>query len=201
MLRRNKARFRLLIYERMWQRWATPCILITLASVVLWLLAPRMPYLYAPFRVLTLVPALMALLILTYAYLARRMAWVRCRPDHLHIQTPLYPLAVSYSRIKGVRPNAFAQVFDPTRQKRTYRDWLSPYWNRTAVVVEVSRYPLDRKWLRLWFNPYLLSPDVAGFVLLVDDWMTLSRQLEDSRTSWETRRMARRQELLARQAH
>jgi hypothetical protein len=201
MDRRSKPRFRLLIYERMWQRWATPCILIVPGSVVLWLFAPRIPHFYAPSRVLALAPALVALLILAYAHLARKMAWVQCRPNHLRIQTPLYPLTVSYSRIKSVRPNTFAQVFDPAKQRGTRRNWLVPYWNRTVVVVEVSRYPLGRAWLRLWFSPYLLSPEVTGFVFLVEDWMALSRQLEDSRTNWETRRTARRQELLARQVH
>ena len=90
--RRSGKRFRLLIYERMWQRWAWPCILIIPASMTLWWFAPRIPILYAPFRPLTLVPALVSLAILAYTYLARRLDWVQCRRNHLRIQTPFYQL-------------------------------------------------------------------------------------------------------------
>jgi hypothetical protein len=39
---RSGNRFRLLLYERMWKRWAMPCILIVPASVVLWLFTGRL---------------------------------------------------------------------------------------------------------------------------------------------------------------
>ena len=110
---RNGERFRLLVYERMWQRWAWPCILIVLASVVLWWFAPRISIIYRPWNSLTLVPALASLVLLAYAYLARRLSWVQCRANHLRIQTPFYPLVISYSRVKGARPNPFHKVFDP----------------------------------------------------------------------------------------
>ena len=192
MAKKRGSRFRLSIYERMWQRWAWPCILTVPASVALWWFAPRISIIYAPFRILALVPALVSLIILVYAYLARRLTWVQCRPNHLRIQTPLYPLVVSYGRIKGVRPNTFYQVFSPSKEKAARRQWLRPYWGRTVLVVELSKYPFSKTWLRLWFSPYLLAPDVRGFVFLVEDWMTFSRQLDMSRTDWDRRRAARR---------
>jgi len=201
MTRKRSTRFRLLIYERMWQRWAWTCMLIVPASVALWWFAPRISIIYAPFRTLALIPACVSLVILAYAYLARQLAWVQCRPNHLHIQTPLYPLVVSYSRIKGVRPKTFAQVFDPAGERTARRRWLHPYWGQTVLVVELSKYPFGKAWLRLWFSPYLLAPDVTGFVFLVKDWMALSRQLDESRTAWTMRRAARRQKELAKRPH
>lgn len=193
MAKKSGTRFHLLIYDRMWQRWAWPCALIALGSFVLWLLAPRAPFIYQPFRPLICVPLLAALLIMAYAYLARRTAWVQCRTKHLYIQTPIYPLAVSYGRFKIVRPTTFAEVFDPAKVKGMRRDWLQPYWTQTVLVVELSKYPVNETWLRLWFSPYLLTPNGTGLVLLVSDWMALSRQLEDFRTDWDMRRVARRQ--------
>jgi hypothetical protein len=189
---RRGNRFRLSIYERMWQRWAWPCILTVPASASLWWFAPRIPIIYAPFRALALVPAFVSLIILVYAYLARGLAWVQCRPNHLRIQTPLYPLVVSYGRIKGVRPDTFRQVFSPSREKAARQRWLRPYWGRTTLVVELSKYPFSKTWLRLWFSPYLLAPDVTGLVFLVEDWMALSRQLDQFRADWDMRRAARR---------
>ena len=195
--RRRGTRLRLLIYERMWQRWAWPCILIVPASVALWWFAPSISIIHTPFHTLALVPALVSLVILVYAYLARRLAWVQCEPNHLRIQTPLYPLVVSYGRIKSVRPNTFAQIFSPSGEKAARRRWLHPYWGKTVMVVELSKYPFSKAWMRLWFSPYLLSPDITGFVFLVEDWMALSRQLDEFRTTWEMRRAARRRERLA----
>ncbi|MDY6874906.1 MAG: hypothetical protein SWK90_01700 [Chloroflexota bacterium] len=192
MARKHGDRYHLLIYERMWRRWAWTCILIVPASVALWWFVPRISIIYAPFRALALVPALISLVILAYAYLARRLAWVQCRPNHLHIQTPFYPLVVSYSRIKGVRPKTLAQTFDPAGERAARRRWLRPYWGKTVLVVELSRYPFSKAWLRLWFSPYLLAPDVTGFVFLVEDWMALSRQLDEFRTAWATRRAEQR---------
>jgi len=191
----------LLIYERMWQRWAWPCILIVPASVVLWWFAPRIPIIYAPLRPLALVPALVSGVILAYTYLARRLAWVQCRSDHLRIQTPFYPLVVSYGRVKRVRPNTFHQVFDPGKEKEARRRWLLPYWGRTVLIVELSKYPSSKAWLCLWFSPYLLVPDTAGFVFLVEDWMALSRQLDEYRNVWLMRRTERRREASAKRPY
>jgi hypothetical protein len=224
-------RFRLLIYERMWKRWAFPCLLIIPASVALWWSAPRLftsfdlllhrlfsflpPTLimsisamlqwFAPlfsiihilYRFLALIPALVTLILMVFTFLSRRTAWIQCRPNHLRIRTPFYPLVVSYGRIKEVLPQPFAQIFNPAEKKAARRNWLQPYWGQTALMIRVSKYPVKKAWLRLWFSPYLLAPKGSGFVLLVDDWMGFSRQLDDFRTNWEMRHAEARQKKLA----
>lgn len=195
--RRSGERFRLITYERMWQRWAFPCILIIPASVALWWFAPLLSITHVLYRALALVPALIAIILLVFTFLSRRTAWVQCRPNHLRIQTPIYPLIVSYGRIKEVLPKSFSQVFNPAKEKAARRSWLRPYWGQTALVVRVSKYPVRKAWLRLWFSAYLLSPDTPGFVFLVEDWMGLSRQIDDFRTAWEARRAKKRQERVA----
>ena len=120
-------RFRLLMYERMWQRWAFACLLVAPASIAMWLLAPRAYFvpeslqlpivaLRIPVRPLMLLPAFAALYILVYSYLAKRMAWVQCRAGHLRIRTPILPVAISYARVKSVRPSRLSQVFDPAKE-------------------------------------------------------------------------------------
>lgn len=192
MPKKRGKRFRLLIYERMWQKWGLISLLVTLASSALWFLAPRIRFLPNSLRMLILVPALASFALFAYVFIARRMAWVQCRPGYLQIQTPIYPLAISYARIKVVRPTEFSHIFDPSKEKPARRNWLRPYWGMTAVVVEISKYPVKKEWLRLWFNRYMFSPETTGFVFLVDDWMTLSRELQDFRSNWELRRAARR---------
>ncbi len=191
MSKKRGDKFRLLIYERMWQRWAWPSILIIPASVALWWYSPAITIISQRFRALTLVPALVAFIILVYTFLARRRAWVECRPKHLYIHTPFYPIAVSYGRIQDVRPQQFSHIFDPVQEKPARRRWLHPYWGKTVLVVDLSSYPLSRIWLRLWLSLYVLHP--PGLVLLVDNWMALSRQLDDFRTARDMRRARRRE--------
>ncbi len=195
--RRSGDRFRLVIYERMWKRWAFPCILIIPASVALWWFTPLLSITQPLYRAIALVPAFIALFILIFTFFSRRRAWVQCRSNHLRIQTPIYPLVVSYGRIKEVLPRPFSQVFDPSAEKAARRNWLSPYWGQTALALSISKYPVSKAWLRLWFSKYLLSTDTPGFVFLVDDWMALSRQIDDFRTAWVTRRAKKRQAKVA----
>ena len=185
-------RFRLLVYRRMWERWALPCALIVPAAVALWWFTPRIPVVHSPYRHLALVPGAVALALLAYAWLAARVAAVQCRAKHLRIRTPFYPLVISYARIKSVRPKPFGEAFATARLRGSAANWLRPYWGRTALVVELSEYPLPKGWLRLWCSPYLLAPQSSAFVLLVDDWMRLSRQIDDFRSTWEMRRAERR---------
>ncbi len=185
---RHGARFRLLVYRRMWERWALTCALIVPAALALWWFAPRIPILHAPYRHLALVPGVVALVLLAYTWLAARVAAVQCRAKHLWIRTPFYPLVISYARIKSVRPKPFGEAIARGPGGSAKVEWLRPYWGRTALVVELSAYPLPKGWLRLWCSPYLLSPQSTAFVLLVDDWMRLSRQLDDFRGAWELRR-------------
>jgi hypothetical protein len=195
--RRSGERFRLLIYERMWKRWAVPCFLIIPASVVLWWFMPLLLITHPLYRALALVPGLIALFILVFTFMARRLAWVQCRSNNLRIQTPIYPLTISYGRIKEVVPQPFNNVFSPAEEKAARRNWLGPYWGRTVLVVRLSKFPASRRWLRLWFSPYVLTPDTPGFVFVVEDWMALSRQLEDFRTAWVDRRARQRQKKVA----
>ena len=59
--RQHGRRFRLLIYERMWQRWTFPCLSIALASAAKWLAAPSMDLFPLQWRVLTPIPGICAL--------------------------------------------------------------------------------------------------------------------------------------------
>ena len=193
-------RFRLLVYGRMWQRWAFPCLLIAPASVALWWLAPQISMIDQRLRILTLFPALAAVLMFIYTFWARNRSWVECRTGHLRIQTPVLPVAISYSRVRVVRPKPFAQVYNAALTNPARHRWLEPYLRTTALSVELTAYPVDEKWLRLWISPYLLDPDSPEIVLVVSDWMTLSRQIDDFRGRWMERRskQARRRNQRAR---
>jgi hypothetical protein len=60
-------------------------------------------------------------------------------------------------------------------------------------VVEVKGYPLSKRFLRLMMHPLLLSNQVIGFTLAVEDWLQLSNEIEWARATWVNRRLMKRE--------
>jgi hypothetical protein len=118
-------------------------------------------------------------------------AYVQPRPDHLRVQTPLYRLKVSYRRIQNVRPIEFGRMFPPASLSRGERRLLAPFFGTTAVGVDLHGLPLARLALRLFFSRFLFATDQPGLVLLVEDWMALSRQLNAIAERWRASGQAR----------
>ena len=189
MARKKKSggeRFPLLIYKPLGLRWRSLGILLAVLSLVLWWYAPQLlrPSVgLTPLRHLALLPVFTGIVLTVYGLAARRMAYVRCYPKYMRIQTPFFPLAVSYKRVNSVRPVQLSNLFDSAKEKAARRSWPRAYWNMTAVAVELKSYPVSERWIRLWFDRYLFLPDMTGFVFLVDDWMGLSNKVESSVTA------------------
>ena len=116
-----------------------------------------------------------------------RTAYVQCTPRNVKIQTPFLPVVFSYKRIIGSRPTNLRDVFPPEKQKGVRRKMLEKVWGQTVIVVNLKGYPMSKSFLRTMMGPYLLTPQGAGFVFLVQDWMGLSRQLSDYQEQWRAR--------------
>jgi hypothetical protein len=179
-------RFPLLIYAHLWRRWGCLGALLMVTSGALWLVAPRLS-ITDPMRYLALFPVLVGGILLLYGYAARNMAHVRCLRTCLRIQGPIYPLFVSYSRIAGTRPAQIGKILDPQRDKAARRAWPLRYWSMTAVVLDLKGFPINEWWLRLWFNRYLFHPTDTALLLLVEDWMSFSQQLDSFTSAYRTR--------------
>jgi hypothetical protein len=181
------ARFRLLQYERLYQVARSPLWLIVIGLAVLWWRAPFVSFL-APFESIILYAAGLCLLCWAALALMRRFAYVQCFPEALRIQTPLLRLAISYQRIHTVRPVVFKDMHPPSRQRWSQRHFLEPLFGLTGVGVTVSSYPMPLRWLRPLLGEYMFTRDAPGFLFLVDDWMTLSRQIDVYRDLWRDRK-------------
>jgi hypothetical protein len=166
-------------------RW--PLILLVLALAVWWWYAPFVP-LVAPFEQLILYAAGLCALLMLALTAARPLSYVQCQPDHLRIQTPIFRLAVSYQRIHTVRPVSFSDQYPAAKQRWSQRRFLDPLFGLTGVAVTVRSYPIDLRWLKVWLNDYMFTRDAPGFLFLVDDWMSLSREIDVYRDHWRDRR-------------
>jgi hypothetical protein len=59
------------------------------------------------------------------------------------------------------------------------------------LVIDMHDWPLRPAVLRLFFNKFFLAVDQPSFVLLVEDWMTLSNKLSSLMGEWRTSRQER----------
>lgn len=114
----------------------------------------------------------------------RKFAYIQARADHLRLATPLFALKISYRRIMSVHPAAMGKLFPVHEASWTERRFLDPYYGETAVVVELSGYPLSKKFLRLFLGSHTFLPHRTGFVFLVPDWMGLSTEIDALHGKW-----------------
>ena len=164
----------------------TPALLIALLCGGLWWFAALVPWLASDVaQAALLITALIGGVLFLYAWVGPRLSYVQCQPTHLRVSTPLFRLAISYSRIRTTRPVNFL----PAPQRWSQRRFVEPFIGRTIIALDLTGYPLGEKWLRLWLNEFMFPPNFMGLLLLTPDWMTLSRDFDTYRDQWKTRRL------------
>ena len=169
-------RHSLLLYERLYASWRLPSLLISMLFSLLWRAAPA-PLNAEPVQSALLAGALAALLLFLYSLVAAKLSYVECTPTHLRVSTPFLWVAVSYNRVRLVKPVQFAPGRLPWGRQR----YAQPLAGATQVSVELFHYPVNRSWLKLWLNEFILATHRHGMQFLVSDWMALSRDIEIGR--------------------
>jgi len=183
-------KFPLLIYRRWTRMLRLPSLLIAITGGVVWWFAPQSPVL-APLDWTFLAIAGVGALIFLYSMWARQTAYVQCFPDYVKIRTPFMSVAISYKRILQVRPVQFHTQLPLTKLNRPQRRLLEPFLGYTAILLEMRQLPIGERRLRLWIPWFMSASQVTGFILVVKDWMALSRQVSAFSDRWVTRRQAR----------
>ena len=159
-----------------------PALLLVILFVALAAWAPG-PLADDVTRLALLAGGLASLLLFAYSLLGPRLSYVQCRPTHLRISTPLFRLAVSYSRIITSRP----VPFEPANVGPGQESIVTALHGMTMLALDLNGYPVARRWLKLLLHPFLLPNKFLGFQLLVPDWMALSRDIEVHRGEWQMR--------------
>ncbi len=179
--------FYLLPYRALAKRWRFLSFMLIPAGVLLWWLIPNLPDTNPALAPLGFLLSGVGLLLTLYT-LRLGSAQVHCYDNRFVIRNPIYPVAFSYQRITLVRSVEFRSVFPPEDAKPARWRIYKNLWGKTAIVVDLTDYPMSRNWLRLWFHPFLLHPKETALVLPIEDWMGLSRQLESQRIAWKERK-------------
>jgi hypothetical protein len=179
-------RHSLLLYTRMMDRWWPPIFLIGAGMLALawWRYQDLYVRLTAPLQWMVLggVGAL-AILASLLMLVLRKSAYVRAYGDHFVLATPLLRMNISYRRIRRTATASMAVLFPPGRMPLLQRETIEPLLNRTAVVVELNALPMPRSALRLFLSPFFFKDQTPHIVILVNDWMRFSTELESMRVA------------------
>ncbi len=176
----------LLMYRRTVDRmfFATLLLGLLLLLISLYPLLGGVGILSQRIQAIISVSAAVVLTLSVFAFLARFRAYVQVDQNHLSLVTPLIHLNISYLRLRSAHPALIQQLFPANESGWARRSYLRPFYGKTAIVVELNKYPLDPVLLRLFFTKEMFSPQNRGFVLLVPDWMRFSTELDTLHGKW-----------------
>jgi hypothetical protein len=125
------------------------------------------------------------LLFALFLVLIRKAAYVQPRQDHLRLVTPFLRLTISYKRLRRSTSATIAGLFPPASVTGWQREILEPLAQKTAIVVDLNDYPVSQTVLRFYLSPFFFKDKTPHFVLLVEDWMKFSSELESLRGGGE----------------
>lgn len=209
---RGGRRYHLLVFERLLGMIRLPALLMTLATLALWLVsfrvaflwhtpgwmyALRLPLLRTRADLLLLLTAL-GLGLYLFSVFGDALSYVQCRHNHLLVSIPFFRLPVSYKRIVNASPARVAEHHDPTKMSFFQRRFLEGVLAKntadegTALLVELTGWPKQMRWARQLMPALMFAPKRTGLLLLVPNWLHLSRELELYRTRWREREIRRR---------
>jgi hypothetical protein len=114
--------------------------------------------------------------------LTRKSAYVQPFSDHLRLATPFLRLNISYKRFKRASSANMGALFPPQSVSSWRREIIQPLAKMTALVIELTGYPMSQSTLRLFLSPLFFKDKTPHFVILVDDWMRFSAELESMRS-------------------
>jgi hypothetical protein len=181
-------RYPLVLYTRMIDRWWPALFFIGLALLALtwWLYQNVYLALTEPWRWETL-GGVGAVVLLTslIMFVMRKSAYVQPFSDHLLLATPFLRMKISYRRIRSATSANLAVMFPPRSLRGLKREVLEPLFKLTAVVIDLNALPMPMSTLRLFLSPFFFKDNTPHLVILVQDWMAFSAELESQRVKGE----------------
>lgn len=177
-------RYRLPLYQRALKRWISATfwmgVFLAAFGAAAWFSAPDIDTL----GIYLLWGAAIAAGLLAFFFFAiRNGSYVRCIPNYLLIATPFLRVKVPYRRIGRTFTSEMSSLFPVKKLSPARRDILGPLARNTALVLTLDGYPMSPGLMRAFMSPFFFYEKSPHFVLLVDDWMGLSVELESIRSA------------------
>ncbi|HET9588331.1 MAG TPA: hypothetical protein VFO91_06050 [Anaerolineales bacterium] len=177
-------KYPLIVYRHMLNRWWPAMIAMGLGMFALAYsvyIEPMSQFLPWHWQVLAGVGVL-SILVGVFFLIIRQMAYVQPLPGHLKLVTPFMRINISYKRIKKTTTTEMRYLFPPKSLSGWLQDIIAPLGSRTAMVIDLSGYPISPRVLRLFLSRFFFKDKTPHLVILVDDWLRFSAELESMRT-------------------
>ncbi len=179
MAARAGKRYTLLVYKLMIRRWWTAVSALGLATL---LLAYAFHTTVETWRWISSVAIGSFVTVFGLVMFAfRNSAYVQLFSDHLRLATPFLRLNISYKRLRRTSSAQMSALFPPKSLSNWRSEIIEPLIQKTAVVIELNGFPTSQTVLRFFFSPFFFKDSTPHFVILVDDWMKFSIELESLR--------------------
>ena len=176
-------KYPLIVYRHMLDRWRPAMIAIGLGMFALAYseyIEPLGKFLPWRWQLFASVGAL-AIFIGIFFWIARYVAYVQPLPTSLKLVTPFMRLNISYKRFKKTTATEMRYLFPYKSMSGWVRDIFSPLANKTALVIDLNGYPISPFLLRLFLSRFFFKDKTPHLVILVQDWMRFSAELESMR--------------------
>jgi hypothetical protein len=186
MARRAGRRYPLLVYRHIVSRWWFAMVFMGLGLFALAYseyITPLGQFL-PDWKVYAAIGGL-AVFVGVFFFMIRFLAYVQPRADHLKLVTPFMRVNISYKRIRKTVTTEMRQLFPPTSMSGWMQDIFSPLSTRTALVLELTASPIPQYVMRLFLSRFFFKDRTPHLVILVDDWLRFSAELESMRTGIE----------------
>jgi len=183
MTRRGQ-KYPLIVYRHMLNRWWPAMVAIGLAMFALAYneyIDPMREFLPWRWTVFAGIGALAILIGILFLAL-RHLAYVQPFPDYLKLVTPFLHINISYKRFRKTTAAEMRYLFSPKSLSGWVRDIFAPLASKTALVIELSGYPISPIVLRLFLSRFFFKDNTPHFVILVNDWMRFSSELDSMRS-------------------
>ena len=125
----------------------------------------------------------LVILVALVMFAFRKSAYVRPFGAYLRLATPFLRLNISYKRLLRASPAPMSALFPPKNISNWRQEILEPLRKKTAIVVELNGYPFSQTGLRFFLSPFFFKDKTPHFVILVEEWMSFSTELEILRVS------------------
>ncbi len=177
-------KYPLIVYRHMLNRWWPAMIAIGLGMFALAYseyIAPLGKFLPWRWQLFAGIGGL-AILIGVFFWIIRYFAYVQPLRNYLKLVTPFMRLNISYKRFKKTTATEMRYIFAYKSMSGWVRDIFSPLANKTALVIDLNGYPISPVLLRLFLSRFFFKDKTPHLVILVQDWMRFSSELESMRS-------------------
>jgi hypothetical protein len=181
-------KYPLVVYRHMLNRWWPAMITMGLGMFALAYseyIDPLAQFLSWRWQILAGV-GILAILVGLFLLVIKQIAYVQPLPGHLKLVTPFMRINISYKRFKKTTTTEMRYLFPHKSLSSWMQDIFAPLATKTAMVIDLNGYPISPFMLRLFLSKFFFKDKTPHLVILVNDWMRFSSELESMRTATDS---------------